>query len=167
MDEHVASALEFPGYYGGNLDALNDCLADVAMRNNGSDSRGSGLAVAISGYDSYAFREERDSAAVADIFATAARRGLLFGRRMLLLPQVMDPDFSLPRSARLAAHARDSRARGGRTDHRSGEPTRHSRSSFTADTHTRALPEVDQEAADLIARLVRLAGETVVTRRSS
>jgi len=36
----------------------------------------------------------------------------------------------------------------------------HSRSSFTADTYTRVLPEVDQEAADLIARMVKLAGET-------
>ncbi|MEP7054130.1 MAG: tyrosine-type recombinase/integrase [Actinomycetota bacterium] len=35
----------------------------------------------------------------------------------------------------------------------------HSRSSFTADTYTRVLPEVDREAADLIAALVRLAGE--------
>jgi integrase len=35
----------------------------------------------------------------------------------------------------------------------------HSRSSFTADTYTRVLPEVDQEAAELIAMMVRLAGE--------
>jgi integrase len=34
----------------------------------------------------------------------------------------------------------------------------HSRSSFTADTYTRVLPEVDQEAAELIATMVKLAG---------
>jgi len=34
----------------------------------------------------------------------------------------------------------------------------HSRSSFTADTYTRVLPEVDRDAAELIARLVKLAG---------
>jgi integrase len=35
----------------------------------------------------------------------------------------------------------------------------HSRSSFTADTYTRVLPQVDQQAAELIAAMVRLAGE--------
>lgn len=35
----------------------------------------------------------------------------------------------------------------------------HARDSFTADTYTRVLPQVDREAADLIARMVRLAGE--------
>jgi Phage integrase family len=36
----------------------------------------------------------------------------------------------------------------------------HSSSSFTADTVTRVFPQVDQEAADLIAGMVKLAGET-------
>ena len=35
----------------------------------------------------------------------------------------------------------------------------HARSSFTADTYTRVLPQVDQEAAELIAAMVRLAAE--------
>ncbi|BEP13273.1 site-specific integrase [Acidothermaceae bacterium B102] len=35
----------------------------------------------------------------------------------------------------------------------------HSRSSFTADTYTRVLPEVDKEAANLIAAMVKLAGK--------
>ena len=35
----------------------------------------------------------------------------------------------------------------------------HSRSSFTADAYTRVLPEVDREAAELIAAMVRRAGE--------
>lgn len=34
----------------------------------------------------------------------------------------------------------------------------HSRSSFTADTYTRVLPQVDLEAAELIAAMVRQAG---------
>lgn len=34
----------------------------------------------------------------------------------------------------------------------------HARSSFTADTYTRVLPEVDKEAAELIATIVRRAG---------
>jgi len=35
----------------------------------------------------------------------------------------------------------------------------HARSSFTADTYTRVLPEVDRQAADLIAQMVKMAGE--------
>jgi integrase len=35
----------------------------------------------------------------------------------------------------------------------------HSRSAFTADTYTRILPEVDRQAAELIARMVTLADE--------
>ena len=35
----------------------------------------------------------------------------------------------------------------------------HSRSSFTADTYARVLPEVDQGAAELIAGVVKAAGE--------
>jgi integrase len=33
----------------------------------------------------------------------------------------------------------------------------HSRSSFTADTYTRVLPQVDQNAADLVAEVIRKA----------
>jgi integrase len=35
----------------------------------------------------------------------------------------------------------------------------HARASFTADTYTRVLPEVDREAADLIAKMVKMAGQ--------
>ena len=34
----------------------------------------------------------------------------------------------------------------------------HARSSFTADTYTRVLPQVDKAAAELIATLVKQAG---------
>ncbi|WP_459213789.1 barstar family protein [Paenarthrobacter ureafaciens] len=30
LHQDVALALDFPDYYGSNLDALNDCLGDVA-----------------------------------------------------------------------------------------------------------------------------------------
>jgi integrase len=43
----------------------------------------------------------------------------------------------------------------------------HSRSSFTADTYVQVLPEVEQEAADLIAKMVKMAGENGTASRTS
>jgi hypothetical protein len=96
MHEQVSAALDFPDYYGHNLNALNDCLGDVARYEYGSDRTAAGLVLLVTAFDHYARREPDAAARVADIFAGVARRGLLFGHRMLCLLQVDDPRFSLP-----------------------------------------------------------------------
>ena len=42
--EYVSKRLDFPAYYGFNLDALWDCLGDVATSNPGIEIRLEGLA---------------------------------------------------------------------------------------------------------------------------
>ena len=42
--EYVSKKLDFPGYYGFNLDALWDCLTDYAILNPGEHLRLEGLA---------------------------------------------------------------------------------------------------------------------------
>ena len=95
MHDHISSALDFPDYYGRNLDALTDCLGDVAMYEYGAKPESAGTVLVISRYDRFAARDLSVSTALTDIVAGAARTGLLFGHRMLCLLQVDDPSFSM------------------------------------------------------------------------
>jgi hypothetical protein len=47
MHSDLAALLEFPDYYGRNLDALNDCLRDVAAADYGVRDGGPGFGVAL------------------------------------------------------------------------------------------------------------------------
>jgi hypothetical protein len=90
----VRTALDFPGYYGDNLDAFNDCLREVAMYEYGASRTATGTVLVLTGYDAFARREPRVAAVILDLFAKAARWGMLFGHRMLCLVQSDDPDIS-------------------------------------------------------------------------
>jgi hypothetical protein len=80
-----ATELAFPNYYGRNLDALNDCLSDLTIPDNG------GRVLTFSQYD-YVARQMPDVAwHVLDIIASQARYFLLLGRRLLALVQSDDP----------------------------------------------------------------------------
>jgi RNAse (barnase) inhibitor barstar len=83
----IKVALDFPDYYGANLDAFNDCLRDVATQ----DSPATGLVLVMTGYDAFARREPRAAQAILDIIADQARTGALHGHRMLCLVQSDDP----------------------------------------------------------------------------
>ena len=96
MHERLAAALSFPDYYGHNMDALHDCLGDVARYDYGSDREAEGLVLVPDGYDAFAQKERRDAEVLTDIFATVARQALLFGHRMLCLLRVDDVRFTLP-----------------------------------------------------------------------
>jgi Barstar (barnase inhibitor) len=95
MHEKIASALDFPDYYGRNLNALNDCLGDVATYEYGAEPESAGTVLVISHYDRFAATDLPVATAFTDIFARVARTGLLFGHRMLCLLQVDDPRFSI------------------------------------------------------------------------
>jgi RNAse (barnase) inhibitor barstar len=88
----VGAALDFPDYYGNNLDAFNDCLRDVAMYTYGANRDATGTVLVLAHYDAFTRREPRAAAAILDVFANAARWGMLFGHRMLCLVQSDDPD---------------------------------------------------------------------------
>jgi RNAse (barnase) inhibitor barstar len=84
----IAVALDFPDYYGGNLDAFNDCLRDLAI----DGSQATGLVLVLTRYDTFASREPRTAQAILDIIADQSRTGALLGHRMLCLVQSDDPN---------------------------------------------------------------------------
>ena len=79
----LAAGLSFPGYYGRNLDALNDVLSDVAEYAYGSDAATTGTAVLVDGYDRVVDLDPGFAHAVLDVFAAQARCAALLGHPML------------------------------------------------------------------------------------
>ncbi|MER6678133.1 barstar family protein [Streptomyces sp. NPDC000983] len=88
----VAEALDFPDYYGENLDALNDCLRDVVSYDYGTTKEATGLAIVFLNYDHFARVEPRAAQIVLDIFADRARSASLFGHRIMTLVHSNDPN---------------------------------------------------------------------------
>ena len=80
-----ASTLEFPSYFGQNLDALNDCLSDVDVQENG------GRVLVFHRYDAFAVKMPEIALTVLDIIETNSRLFLLLGKRLLTLLQSDDP----------------------------------------------------------------------------
>ncbi|WP_078903953.1 barstar family protein [Streptomyces xanthophaeus] len=93
MHKDVAAALQFPDYYGHNLDALNDCLGDVACYGPYDDSPvGTGLVLSITDYDRFVAACPRAAQVVLDIVADRARRAAVLQRRFFCLIHSSDPD---------------------------------------------------------------------------
>jgi hypothetical protein len=83
--EELGKLLEFPDYYGGNLDAFNDCLSDLTVADRG------GTAIALFRYDRFLALDPTAGHAILDILATNSRRFMLFGQRLVTLIQTDDP----------------------------------------------------------------------------
>jgi len=81
----LGKLLEFPDYYGRNLNAFNDCLSDVEVPQTG------GLALVLHQFDSFVRLEPSFAQAVLDICANNFRRFLLTGRRFVVLVQTDAP----------------------------------------------------------------------------
>ena len=94
LHRDIAAALDFPDYYGHNLNALNDCLRDVADQEYGWPAEAAGLVLAFTGYDRFVAASPQVAQIVLDIVAGQARSALLFGRRLLVLVQTDDPQLS-------------------------------------------------------------------------
>jgi RNAse (barnase) inhibitor barstar len=81
----VSQVLGFPDYYGGNLDALNDCLAEMDVPDEG------GLALQFNRFDHLAHALPEFAWHVLDIIEDNSRHHLLFGHRLIALVQSDDP----------------------------------------------------------------------------
>ena len=94
LHRDIAAALDFPDYYGRNLDALNDCMRDVADYAYGATREATGLVLAFAGYDAFARRCPRTAYAVLDIMADRGRCAMLTGHRIPCLVQSNNPTIS-------------------------------------------------------------------------
>lgn len=93
MHRAIAAALYFPEYYGNNLDALNDCLGDVACYGGYDDAvEGAGLVLSFTDYDRFAAACPKAAQAVLDIIADEARRAAVLQRRFFVLVHSNNPD---------------------------------------------------------------------------
>lgn len=89
--EDIKAGLDFPDYYGHNLDAFNDCMRDVATYDYGASPDATGTVLVFTGYDAFAGREPRAAQVILDIIAGTARSAMLVGHRLLCLVQSDDP----------------------------------------------------------------------------
>lgn len=85
MHTAIADTLEFPPYFGRNLDAMNDCLSDIDVPEVG------GRALVFHRYDAFSAKLPEVAWNVLDIIAINSRLFLLEGRHLLALVQSNDP----------------------------------------------------------------------------
>ncbi|WP_158257328.1 barstar family protein [Kineococcus xinjiangensis] len=93
--QELASALHFPDYYGANLDALNDCLSDLASYNGMTSPAAAGFVLVVKHLEVLVQRMERFAYGLLSAYAQQARGAALIGHRMLCLAQTDDPDLHL------------------------------------------------------------------------
>ncbi|WP_353940168.1 barstar family protein [Streptomyces sp. HUAS MG91] len=93
MHQAFAAALQFPDYYGHNLDALNNCLGDVACFGPYDETdEGTGLVLSLTDYDRFAATSPGAAQIVLDIIAAQARRAAVAQRRFFARVHSNDPD---------------------------------------------------------------------------
>ena len=85
MHTALAAELNFPSYYGHNLDALNDVFRDIGEYRYGSDPSTTGTVLVLARYGSFTLYNSKLAHTLLDIFARNARLGLLVGHPMLCL----------------------------------------------------------------------------------
>lgn len=90
MHDDLASQLEFPDYYGKNLDALNDCLSEMVVPDRG------GRVLVFQRYDVFTSNVQHVAWHVLDIIDRNAWFHLLFGRRLFALVQSDNPGIEFP-----------------------------------------------------------------------
>lgn len=96
LHRDIAQVLDFPEYYGSNLDALNDCLSDVAVQSYGWVGADTGLVLVLDGYETFAGKDGVTAHLLLDIFAKQATYAALFGHRMMCLVRTEDSELQIP-----------------------------------------------------------------------
>lgn len=84
IHEDLKQHLNFPDYYGKNLDAFNDCLYSIDM----DDTAGFVIV-----FRSFQHVEKSYGFQLLDILAGNSRGHMLFGKKLITLVQVDDPRF--------------------------------------------------------------------------
>ncbi|WP_291726291.1 barstar family protein [Bernardetia sp.] len=77
--------LNFPDYYGKNFDALNDCLYDYEVHQNGT----------VIVFRHLNYLDEWSITMLLDIFAFQGRRKFAHGKKLLVLVQIDDRNFKI------------------------------------------------------------------------
>ncbi len=93
----LAQTLDFPEYFGGNLDALSDCLAGSVAGEYGYRPVPGYRLLAIYQFDSFVRSASHRSAALLEVLHDTAILALKLGNPFLVLLQSDDPDLSLPK----------------------------------------------------------------------
>ena len=83
MHKQLKQKLDFPDYYGKNFDALNDCLSDIEISDTGK-------IIALQHLDNF---DSKRAHILLDILADNARLQMLFGKRLIILAQVDNPNY--------------------------------------------------------------------------
>jgi RNAse (barnase) inhibitor barstar len=87
--DELAARLEFPDYFGRNLDALNDSLGELPVPMD------SGRVVVLERFDQLYARTPEWAWTLLDVFADQSRSHLLFGERLIVLLRSDDPRLSI------------------------------------------------------------------------
>lgn len=91
MHQDLKRVLGFPAYYGNNLAALIDSLAELPVPDRG------GTVLQLRRFDAFARRERALAQTLLDVLETTSRGYLLTGRRFLALVQSDDARLSFER----------------------------------------------------------------------
>jgi RNAse (barnase) inhibitor barstar len=86
--KEAARTLRFPDYYGGNLNAFNDCLGDMNIPETG------GTIIVFVRFDLFAGRFRDAAQGILEMIAINSRRYSLEGKRLLGLAQSDNPRIS-------------------------------------------------------------------------
>ncbi|WP_228547564.1 barstar family protein [Filobacillus milosensis] len=87
--KELAKTLEFPEYYGENLDAFNDCLSDMIPKNKG-------FVLAFRNYDIFTKKHPDIAFHILDIIQINSWRFLIEGTVLLGIVQSNDGKLSFP-----------------------------------------------------------------------
>lgn len=86
--DNISNGLDFPDYYGRNVNALSDCLSDLNVPDEG------GLIIVFKRYDLFTERFAEDAQDVLDILEDRSRNFLLMGKRLITLIQSDNPSIT-------------------------------------------------------------------------
>jgi RNAse (barnase) inhibitor barstar len=88
--QKLKTALNFPDYYGENLNAFSDCLSDMYNK------RYKGLILVFRHYDDFVESDRSFAEGVLDIIAGKSRNWLLTGQKLIGLVQSDNPHIEFP-----------------------------------------------------------------------
>lgn len=89
LHSNLEHNLDFPDYYGKNLDAFADCL------DNMYDKRYSGLIIIFRNFDNLIEQDKSESLGLLDVIASISRQWMISGQRLICLIQSDNPDLEI------------------------------------------------------------------------